>query len=189
MGTLINNIMVLNKQNITIITSFVMIAAFLGFSIPAHANPLRFPPAQSTSSATTSPAFITTATATTTLATYDTYSNTGAVGGSGSTQSMDKIAILVQHTASTSAGNAVLTVEHSMDGIDWYGDELIISATITAPNITVPITYTLNGNAVSSTTNRIIQSSAPVRFVRVRATVNGANGALWVSIQPQKQNP
>lgn len=165
------------------------IATFFAMTPFAFANPLRFPPAQSTSTATSSPTYLSAGAATTTLATYDTYANTGSPGTGGSSQQMDKVAVMLQHTASTSASVATFTIQYSMDNIDWYDDETsFLPATVSTQNITNPIIYSVTGNTTSSTTLKVIMPNTPLRYVRVRGTVAGTNGGLWVSIQPQKQS-
>lgn len=161
------------------------IIAILGFSFyyTASANPLRFPPQVASATATTTLVYLTTGVATSTLVQYDSYANNGVSGG-GSTQAMDKVGILLQTTATSSSSIYRVAVEHSMDGVDWYADNILAQAGNT--NISIPNYYTFTA---SSTTreNRVVEANVPLRFVRVTATIGGANGAIWAAIQPQKQ--
>lgn len=160
--------------------------AVLATAFVAHANPLRFPPAVSFATATTSVSYFTTATATTTLAVYDSYSNTGVVGAGGSTQAMDKASLLIQFAASSTSSILRAKLEYSQDGVDWYGDNIIVPASgynsISIDNV---YTWTAGGTATSS---KLVNVPTPLRYVRATFAVSGANGAIWASIQPQKQS-
>ena len=159
-----------------------------GIVSTASANPLRFSPAVSFATATTTVQyFVGGTTATTTMAVYDTYSNTGVSGAGGSTQAMDKASLLLQFAASSTSSVLRAKIEYSQDGIDWYGDSIITPATgynsVSLDNV---YTWTAGGTATSS---KLVNVPTPLRYVRANINVVGANGAVWVSIQPQKQNP
>ena len=166
----------------------VALVAFFAFSFSAFANPLRFPPGVSSGTATTSLVFLIAPNATTTLATYDSYSNNGVAGNGGSTQALDKVAILLQTTASTTGTITYATVQHSQDGIDWYGDEVVSLATPASINIGQPNIYQFTALGTTRE-SRVLSVEAPLRFIRLNVWNVGANGAVWASIQPQKQNP
>lgn len=162
-----------------------IILGVLAIAFTAHANPLRFPPGVFASSATTSPIFLTVG-ATSTLATYDTYSNNGVSGG-GSTQAMDKATVLIQFAASSTSSILLAGIEYSQDGIDWYQDDTVTPATVSTLNITQPILYSWAA-FTTATSSRALIISTPLRFVRVRLQTVGAAGAVWGGIQPQKQS-
>lgn len=164
--------------------------AVLAFALApmfVHANPLRFPSATSFATATTSVSyFVGGTTATTTLVTYDTYSNNGVSGGGGSTQAMDKASLLIQFAASSTSSVLRAKLEYSQDGIDWYGDSIISPASgynsVSFDNV---YTWTAGGTATSS---KLVNVPTPLRYVRANFNIVGANGAIWASIQPQKQS-
>lgn len=156
------------------------------FAGTIHANPLRFPPQVASAAATTTATFLTTAGATTTLATYDSYANNGVSGG-GSTQALDKATVLLQFAASSTSSLLNVTVQHSMDGIDWYDDEIFMPTSAAYVSILNPTVYTWLA-AGTATSSKAVSVAAPLRFVRVQAKISGAAGAVWAAIQPQKQS-
>jgi hypothetical protein len=165
----------------------IALALFVSMTPTAWANPLRFPPAVPSATATTTATFFTTSTATTTLATYDTYSNTGVTGGGGSTQAMDRATLLIQLAASSTSSVLYTTVEHSQDGIDWYQDNLFTPTSAAYNSITNPNVYVWTA-AGTATSSKAINIPTPLRFVRAKFWMSGAAGAVWTAIQPQKQS-
>ena len=184
--------MTLKKQTTVVISALLLTALLIislfGFATRTHANPLRFPPAVASATATTtSTYFVAGTTATTTMATYDTYSNTGVSGVGGSTQAMDKASLLIQLAASSTSSILRTTFEYSQDGIDWYEDEIFVPATSGYTSIGQPTVYTWTANG-TATSSKIVNVPTPLRYVRVRMRVEGANASVWAAIQPQKQN-
>jgi hypothetical protein len=142
----------------------------------AHANPLYFPPTAQTSSATSSPAYMTSGAATSTLS-YDAYQ-------AGVTKAVDKGVVLIQTVASSTSSAYTFAVQYSQDNVDWYQDNTL--ATSTNPNIGNAQNFTFTA-AGTATTSRAISISFPTRYVRVQASVLGAAGAVWMQIVPQRQ--
>lgn len=172
----------------TAIAAFVLASILVLFSVSgtAHANPLRFPPAVPSATATTTLTFMSNGAATSTLATYDSYANNGVSGG-GSSQAMDSVAILLQTTASSTASVYWITFEYSMDGVDWYADNAVTRTTAGTINASGANSYSFTASSTARE-GRLIVAPAPTRFIRMKSTVAGANGAIWGAIQPQKQS-
>lgn len=188
------------KKNRWEIGAFSLVALSAIFAIlllapSAHANPLRFPATVTTSSATTSPVFLTPGTATSTV-TYDAWANGGG------SQAFDKATLLLQMTASSTSTTYNVSVEYSQDGIDWYSDALLQSVTGTSSqrySVNTPIGYSITyasttpgGAIVPATANtayRALTIPTPTRFVRVftALAIGGTNGAIWQQIVGQKQ--
>lgn len=167
----------------------LVFAVLIGFLIPlthANANPLRFPASAVSATATTSPTFLTTA-ATSTIVTFDTYSQTGVVGAGGSTQAADKAALNIQFAASSTSSVLLTTLEYSQDGIDWYTDDAITPASPTLFNISSPNVYSWTA-AGTATSSKTIIIPTPERYVRAKMSISGAAGAVWAQIVSQKQS-
>lgn len=174
---------------IAVLAVFAAVSVAFGSAVVAHANPLRFPPAAVSATATTTVQyFVAGSTATTTMVTFDTYSNTGVSGGGGSTQASDKASLLIQLAASSTSSILRAQVQYSQDGIDWYGDSVFTPATDGLQNVSVDNLYSWTAGG-TATTSKLINISAPLRYVRANFRMEGANGAVWAAIQPQKQNP
>lgn len=169
-----------------VIVALLALLGIMGYAASVQANPLRFPPAVTTASATTSATFLTVAGATTTLVTYDSYANNGISGG-GSTQALDQAAVLIQLAASSTSSQLNLTVQHSQDGIDWYDDEVFTPTSAGYNNILNPVVFTWLA-ASTATTSKAMVVKTPLRYMRVQAKISGAAGAVWAAIQPQKQS-
>ncbi len=164
------------------------LVSLLGFAFyyTAEANPLRFPPAVKSAEATTTATFLTTAGATSTLVTYDTYSNNGVSGG-GSTQAMDLATLMVQLAASSTSSVLRVIPEHSMDGVDWYSDETVYNSSTGGVDASQGTYYTWTA-AGTATTSKAFVVRTPMRYVRLNVKIVGAAGAVWGAIQPQKQS-
>lgn len=177
------NILKNNAWEIGAIVSLLLAIAVI-FLIPvglAHANPLRFPATAQSAAATTTVTYLTSSTATTTLFTYDTYANGGG------TQATDKAVLNVQLAASSTSSVLDVTVEHSQDDIDWYQDELSVPSSAGLQTITVPnsFVWTAAGTATSS---KAVLVPTPERYLRVKASISGASGAVWAQLVGQKQS-
>lgn len=164
----------------------LVVGLFLVFGT-AYANPAFFNPPITTSTASSTPAYLTVATATTTL-TYDTFVN-------GSTYKADSAVLLTQFTASSTASLLTITPEYSQDGIDWYQDNLNTQGT-TSPStsLQVPHTYswlfassTIGGQPATPRVSKAILLTTPTRFIRIIYTITGNSGAVWGEIVPNKQ--
>lgn len=159
----------------------------------AHANPIRQAQTVQTATATSSFAFITPGTGTSTV-TYDTFVN-------GSTQMPDKLALLIQFTASSTSSTLLTNIEYSNDGVDWYQkgiDDLLATTSAPVSLGNVPqyswlfASSTPGLGAVSGTNNRDGRSiilNVPTRYVRAifSMKIGGTNGSVWAQIVPQKQ--
>lgn len=169
-----------------------VVATSVLFANVSHANPEFFLQSPGTATATTSPQFMTTGTATTTEQ-FD--AQTGTV------QSMKQAALLVQFTASSTVSVLSCQIERSMDAVDWYQDNYISAATSTLSTIPVAgakqISWTFastsqQGGVISATNNRglkVFYVDTPTRYTRAFCGVTGANGAVWMKfIGKREQN-
>lgn len=160
----------------------IFLTAFLIIN-EAEANPFFFQRSQS-ATATTSVVYMTPGTATTTV-TLDTLSDRGAISA----------ALLVQYTGSTSAAVIDHTIEYSMNGIDWFGQDSypgtlsIGQATIHHASTTVTHRWGA-GSATASTTRRTFEYSVPTRYIRATLSVPiGADrGALYAELNAKSES-
>lgn len=175
-------------RKITVIGSIIGIVAIaLGLvATTVNANPFYFIRKQ-TSTATTTPSYMTPGTATTTLTldtyTYDTYTT-------------NTTALAIQYTGSTSAAVVDFTVEYSMDGIDWYGQNVDASSVSLNQSrfelsSTTPTYRWGAGSTVASTTLKVVEVSVPTRYVRAQFSVpsgiSSTNGAVWAEWIAKKE--
>lgn len=133
----------------------------------------------STAAATTTVAYITPGTATTTL-TYDSLFTAS-----------DQAVLFTQFAASSTSSVLNITAQYSQDGIDWYGDNLLVSTNSTstpAKSIQIGNTYTWLA-AGTATTSKAVFIPTPTRYTRVQYSMTGANGAVWGSMVAKKQQP
>lgn len=172
----------------------------------ARANPLDL--GSSNNTATSTVAYMTGGTATTTY-TYDTYA------GSSDQNAADKIAMLVQFTASSTASKLNWTYEFSAGGAgldcvasptscDWYADTFALGVNATNTQL---FNFTANnsgawnfasssqgGASVSASSNRglkVLWVPTPTRYTRVVFSVpaGATNGGVWATFANQKQQP
>jgi hypothetical protein len=189
------------KIEVGAVAAFILAAAFvfsLSFSHRAQANPLGFSCAAQTASATTTPVYMTAGTATSTLL-FDTYCVNGTnQPNTGNTNIANKLTLLTQFSASSTASVLGISVEYSQDGVDWYQDNYLSPLATTSPAVLLatPNSYswlfassTLDG--VANTGNRVgkaLQIQTPTRYVRVVYTLTGTNAAVWGELLPQKED-
>jgi hypothetical protein len=185
------------KRTYKIIAALVGIAALLAGATIAEANPSYFANGVATSVATSSPAYMTPGAATSTTPTYDSYVPTTK----SQTFKADRLGLLQQFCASSTATVLNTSVEYSQDGIDWYQNFIVDSiqaGTTTTPYVLVtPFSATqkfasssLNGAPVAANNNcrnnaLIIPTS--FRYVRVVQSVTGGNGSIWDQLVPTKE--
>lgn len=170
-------------KNKILVIGLVGVIAIFG-AITAYkvdANALFFLPTATSSSATSSPSYLTTsganATATTT---FDAYSN-------GSPRAANGATILTQFVASSTSSVFTMRVDYSQDGIDWYSDSAVSQqSTTTVMNIAANATYSYTA-ASTATTSKAVLVKTPTRYMRVVYTVAGAAGAAWTQIVPTRE--
>lgn len=169
------------RSNILAIGGIVCAAALLlaavGFT-PARAASPDFN-VVSTAAATTTVSYMTAGTATTTL-TYDSL-YTGS----------DSAVLLTQFAASSTSSVLNITVQYSQDGIDWYGDNLMVltnSTSTPAKSIQIGNTYTWLA-ASTATTSKAVLIPTPARYSRIQYSMTGAAGAVWGQMVAKKQQP
>lgn len=153
----------------------------IAWASSARANPYDIN--QSNVTATTSVTYIAPGTATSTQ-TYDSYA------GGNSNASSDGV-LLVQFVASSTSSVLNIAVQYSMNGIDWYGDDLLTSLnSTTSPvkSINVDNTYTWTA-AGTATTSKAILIPTPTRYARAVIGITGAAGAVWSDIVARKEQP
>lgn len=165
------------NTNKYIILAIVLVG--LGAAFTAKANPIIFPAAQSTASATSSVTYMTPGTATTTL-TFDSYASSINLG-------QNDVTLLVQATGSSTSAIINTSIEYSQDGIDWYQNNLspLATTTQTLP-IATPNSYTWT--LTTARQGKAILLEAPVRYVRATFTNTGANASFWASFQPRRDS-
>jgi hypothetical protein len=173
----------------------------VAFATITFAMPSFFPTNASSATATTTVEYLrfNTTSATSTPLVYDAYGIAGTNQiSSGNRYAANKAVLLLQLKASSTATVIKADLEYSMDGVDWYQDNLTASATAGASEaIATPNSYswtyastTVGGAAVTGSTNtgaKVLYIDTPTRFVRVIMSVAGANGAIWAAIQPIKE--
>ncbi len=161
-----------------IITGLALVfVSAIGYNV-ANANPSFFAGGVVSATATTSPVLMQAATATTTIVTYDTYTQ-------GIPTKTTNAALLVQF-AGTNTPALNMAFQFSQDGVDWYDDNYTQSATgypvnsVTQSNI---LTWTSN----NATTSRAFALPTPTRYVRVNAKMTAAPGSVWMQVVPSKE--
>lgn len=135
---------------------------------------------QTNTVATTTVAYLAPGLATSTQ-TYDSYA-----GGVGDPNASDSAVLLLQFAASSTSSVLNINVQYSMNGIDWYGDNLGAATSSTGINLPNVYAWTAAGTA---TTSRAISIPTPVRFSRAVIGITGASGAVYGNIVVKKQQP
>lgn len=176
------------KKYITLAGISLLVLTFVFVAVKVNANPLQIPYASNcmTSSATTSVKYMSAGTATTTI-TCDSYNLAPSIVDG---YPMLHAALGIQYVASTSAAQINIAVQYSMDGVDWFDNNLSQLATTTANmNLTTAENITINGNSTSSTTRKMISIETPTRYVRTVMTIpiGSTNGSVWAQIIPIKE--
>ena len=187
-------------------TALILLFAFSFWiaSLPkgVEANESQFQPRVNTSSATTTPNFLTVGTATTTLTL-----NTGSLS------KYDSASLLLQFHASSTGANALVSeigwnYEFSRDGQDWYCEsEALVanatssiqsqsckeytwfqSATSTLEETIIPTTG--DALATSSLANRKVDMPTPIQYARVNIYMpvsSTANASVYAEVIPVKE--
>mgnify|MGYP007071573806 CR=1 FL=1 len=180
------------KKNKALIAVAFALAIFVASAGVASANPSYVGNTAQTASATTSPAYMTpgTATSTITLDAYNPTTNTFVV---------DKLALLMQFTGSSTASILTTDFEYSQDGIDWYENTIVSDETVSTTsqalslNVTNSTSWTFASTTLQSAAGtraiatRIVSVPIYTRFVRAVTTLTGANGAFWGQFIPIKE--
>ena len=177
--------------------AFVVYMTF-AFAGTIFANAHFFGPTVQTSSATTSPTYMTPGNATTTMV-LDVNS---FIGNSATKYRADKALLAVQYAGSSTSAVLKIGFEHSADCGDYYQSfvqDFGTQSTTTAaqfllnPN-TVTMQFassTLAGAAKTatnqSTTTAMITLPTPTRCTRVVFTLTGASAAIWAQIIPIRE--
>ncbi len=186
----------MKKIIIITVASLVVLVGGLMYTKTTKANPLFFPATVQTSSATTSPAYMTAGTATSTL-TWDSYAALGTYTGT------LKSTLLIQLVASSTATVLTTNIEYSQDGIDWYQSNGLFAAGFSTTTNPIDIgqvnqfkfafassTAGLAGLATTTaTTTRAIPVVVPTRFVRAIFSLapGSTAGAVWGQFVPVKE--
>lgn len=153
------------------------------FVVRARANPSDLN--QSNALATTTVSYLT-AGATTVTETYDSYG-----GGVGEPNASEHAVLFTNFAASSTSSVLAVKLQYSMNGIDWFDDNLMESTNSTSTpvynmGVSNSYTWTAVGTATSSKT---IEVPTPTRYVRAQYTVTGANAAIWKVIIAKKEQP
>lgn len=179
-----------------ILVAAILVTALAMFAFQPHeakANPSQILPPKATAVATTTLQYMSPGAGTTTLS-YD------ALSTGGTDTIFDKMQLVMQYTASSTAPSLKYRIEDSRNGIDWYPRSATVSgqtnATTTqitgnfADNLWTVATTTDNGG--SGTSARVMQSvliDMRMRYIRAIFYVpaSGGNGGLWAEFNPTKQ--
>lgn len=192
----------MTNQKLGIAGLLVAFSMLAGVGV-SYANPSYFATGTQTSTATTTPVFMTPGTATTTLV-YNAYAGgsvatAAATSTATNTSKSDSAVLLVQFAGSSTLSTMNIAFEYSMDGIDWY-----TNFTVPAGYSTTTATYQLGtapfsvkfpfasstvagGSTYQVRDNRVIAVNVPTNVVRAVITITGANGAVWARFVPTKQ--
>jgi len=180
-------------KKITLVTIAIGLVIAIGFRVhKVSANPSYFVPTAQTATATTSPVFFQAATATTTVAIYDSW----YVDTLGDYRAVDSAALLLRLGATTTPSfHIVYEYSRGVEGYncttqptfcEWYADNYESSSTaFPGRDITISNVKTITGAA--GTTTKIVNIPIPTRYVRVTAKVTGAPGNVWAQIIPTKE--
>lgn len=160
-----------------------------------RANPLQFVPTVQTATATTSPSYMTSGKATSTLV-FDSY----AVG---QIKATDQAVLFLSLSASSTSTIFNTDIEYSQDNIDWYQDGGTFEngfATTTKPfNLSQVNEYAWQfssstaglpaPSASNATSTRALYIKTPTRYVRAVFTLPAGStaGAVWAQWVPSRQ--
>ena len=160
------------------------------FGVSVYANPSFYPVItylDGLTSATTTPKYLTPGTATSTMV-VNSYANNS------SNTKFDAGYLAIQYTGSSSAAVIDYTVEFSMDGIDYFGEDVLPDTTSLNQSTfnhssTTPTHRWGAGSATASTTRKMIEQKVPFRYQKYTFSVpiGVTNGALWTQFVPVKQ--
>lgn len=122
---------------------------------------------------------------------------------SGTGKALDSASFMLQLTASTTGSSIAWNYEYSQDGIDWYGDNVLLAGTSTGTiNVAAFNTYIwaystttigtsvgpsaagLNGRAL-----KLVTMPVPTRYARVKiyTPIGSANNAVWAQFVSKGQ--
>jgi hypothetical protein len=179
------------KYLITIGIALVIIAGIgLSFTRPADANPVSSTCGES-SSATSSPNYMTPGTGTTTITCLVQPPN-----ASGAVEAF----VAINRTASSTASDIKIDIEYSMDGVNWYSNNTSDLGT-TTPQIALAPTQsfilrfassTLPGGGQIPVPNnreaRIFKIATPTKYVRavISVPIGSLNSGVYASIITRK---
>lgn len=180
------------KKYILITVVAIAIASVVGAKY-VEANP-SFWSFGSTSTATTSPVYMTPGTGTTTV-TIDNMS--------GGTYASDSAVVLMQITATSTTDSTApilgVRIDGSYNGVDWYTQSNNITTTGTSTILTgfsgdyrinfASSTANLGASATTSRVHESFKIDTPLRYTRAvfYAPIGGGNMALWANLVAKKQ--
>lgn len=183
--------------NLKISALIIIFVAFLlmAFAFTAHANPFYTGTKAQTSSATTTPAYLSPGIATSTLV-YDSYEQNGTNQPNSDNVTLPNVvAVALQGNASSTLTTIAIACEFSDNNIDWYQNEIYPASSTGALNLSVPATFsfvfsstTVDGIQISpSRYQKLFECPVPLRYVRAVITDTGAGASVWATIIPTKQ--
>lgn len=185
----------MKKYILSISVLVIGISIFLG--IPkTQANPNVFNPPVSTTSTSTSPTYMTSGTATTSI-TYDSF-YPDTLGNYTKTNSAT---LITQFAGSSTQSVLGIDVEYSHDGSNWYRDNLT-ALTMASTSVVTSIgvsnralwtfaSSTTGGGAVTAitgaTSTKAINIITPIRYTRIIYSMSGDRGAIWGQLIPNRE--
>lgn len=159
--------------------------AVLGSSV-VLANTSYFPPHSNCVTGTSTSSASQLATSSTVTLTCDSYAlSTGLVDPT----AIDTSILAVQFRAPQATNQLTIAMQYSIDGIDWYDDNLGIVASTTGNIVIDPKhTYTWIAGG-TSTTSKVIEIKTPTRYMRAvfTAAANFATSTVYAEFAPKKQ--
>lgn len=168
----------LSKKVVLSVLAAIVGVGFVGGALVAHANPLQFVPTVQTATATTTRAYLTTATTATT--TFDSFTPGGQI------KAANNATFFLQVEASSTSSIIGVKFQYSQDGVDWYEDNISLAATTTVTNIQTPHSYTWPAQTVA-TSSRAFTVPTPTRYVRAVVSTTGASASIWNQFIPLRE--
>lgn len=183
-------------KTIIITIGFPILAFLIALPFIVGANQSIFQPRVATSSATTSPNYMTAGTATTTLS-VDAHEF-------GESSKIDNASLLVQfHASSSIASTLNFRFQFSDDNVNWYNENEVLNINATTTRIshgfheytwlqaasTTEKSTIGNGTATSSQSSRLISLPTPTRYIRTLfyVPIGSSNAAVYAEIIPVKE--
>lgn len=152
------------------------------------ANPNYFITVPASSTATTTPTFLT-STGQATSTALDAYIPQGR-DTTGTNFGLEKNSLIVQDTASSTSSVLGIRFQYSIDDINWADDNYQTPPGTTTQTVLLQQYYSYQWNAAgTATTTKIIMVPTPTRYVRAIFTETGAAAGIWYTWAPSKQQP
>lgn len=133
---------------------------------------------------------VSTSAATTTLVSLPTGSSTTLVTDSYSTgipRLNSSATILTQLTSSTTSSVLNISVTYSVDGVDYYTDNINSATTTSIQSLNSPTSYQMIGTGSNAISRSAFVIKTPVRYAKVTFTSATATSSIWATVAPQRE--